>query len=440
MPFTTPARAARPAVHPGRRRDVPAQAPARRDGRARRPCCGAGSSADVEANAPWQRLRRSLLLLLQLLLVVDPGAARGAAVPRAPGGTRPRHRPGHRHVGQHGAPRTSRRTGSRRRKAAAIDGAQRPADRRQGQRHRRRPDAPGSWSTRRPTSAASARRSMASSRPARAATSATRSSSPAKLAARSGDAQVLVATDAALATPADGEGRRPDHGPAGRARAQEPGDRRAGRPDGAVGGHPLGLRQRRQPRPRAAPRRLEVWGDDRAARGARRRARRPGAVRRRHRRRAARRRRSSRSGSSARDADRSPARRTSSPSTTGPGRSSRPTGTRLDPARRRGRPVPRDRALVPAERRAVRGDADRVRPGDASGRTARPWDLVIFEGDLPATLPRRRSWRSRPPATSPLGEVTGTLDEPGHRLARARTSRSCATSTCRRPTSPRPRS
>ena len=41
------------------------------------------------------------------------------------------------------------------------------------------------------------------------------------------------------------------HGPAGRARAQEPGDRGAGRPDGAVGGHALRLRQRRQPRPRA---------------------------------------------------------------------------------------------------------------------------------------------------------------------------------------------
>ena len=52
-----------------------------------------------------------------------------------------------------------------------------------------------------------------------------------KLAARSGDAQVLVATDAALATDPTGRVAAPSQGPAGRARPQEPGHRRAGRQD-----------------------------------------------------------------------------------------------------------------------------------------------------------------------------------------------------------------
>ncbi len=52
--------------------------------------------------------------------------------------------------------------------------------------------------------------------------------------------------------------------------------------------------------------------------------------------------------------------------------------------------------------------------GPASERTdGRPWDLVIFEGDLPATLPRVPILAIAPGATSPLGEVTGTLTNPG---------------------------
>ena len=52
--------------------------------------------------------------------------------------------------------------------------------------------------------------------------------------------------------------------------------------------------------------------------------------------------------------------------------------------------------------------------GPASERTdGRPWDLVIFEGSLPATLPRAPILAIAPGATSALGEVTGTLTNPG---------------------------
>ena len=52
--------------------------------------------------------------------------------------------------------------------------------------------------------------------------------------------------------------------------------------------------------------------------------------------------------------------------------------------------------------------------GPATERTdGRPWDLVIFEGYLPATLPRSPILAIAPPRTSPLGDVTGTLTNPG---------------------------
>lgn len=52
--------------------------------------------------------------------------------------------------------------------------------------------------------------------------------------------------------------------------------------------------------------------------------------------------------------------------------------------------------------------------GPATERTdGRPWDLVIFEGTLPATLPRAPILAIAPPRTSGLGVVTGTLKDPG---------------------------
>jgi Ca-activated chloride channel family protein len=41
------------------------------------------------------------------------------------------------------------------------------------------------------------------------------------------------------------------------------------------------------------------------------------------------------------------------------------------------------------------------------------WDLIIFDGYLPATLPEVPILAIAPPRSSPLGEVTGTLENPG---------------------------
>ncbi len=49
------------------------------------------------------------------------------------------------------------------------------------------------------------------------------------------------------------------------------------------------------------------------------------------------------------------------------------------------------------------------------GPDTRPelFDLIVFEGFLPATLPKAAVLAVAPPATSPLGEVVGTLTDPG---------------------------
>ncbi|HEY4633065.1 MAG TPA: hypothetical protein VIH00_04025, partial [Candidatus Limnocylindrales bacterium] len=52
--------------------------------------------------------------------------------------------------------------------------------------------------------------------------------------------------------------------------------------------------------------------------------------------------------------------------------------------------------------------------GPATERTdGRPWDLVIFEGSLPTALPRTPILAIAPPRSSPLGQVSGTLTNPG---------------------------
>ncbi|HEX6867333.1 MAG TPA: VWA domain-containing protein [Candidatus Limnocylindrales bacterium] len=52
-------------------------------------------------------------------------------------------------------------------------------------------------------------------------------------------------------------------------------------------------------------------------------------------------------------------------------------------------------------------------PEKAQRADGTEWDLIIFEGALPATLPRTPILAIGPTATSPLGNVTGTLTNPG---------------------------
>ena len=356
--------------------------------------------ADVEANAPWQKLRRSLLLLLQLLLVVilallaarpflerPAGLARDIVL-----------------VVDTSASMAATDVAPNRleaAKAAAHRRAARPADRRQGQRHRRRPDAPGSWSTRRPTWGASARRSTASSRRAprrprrragarrQARGALGRRPDPRRDRRRARDAGRRSTVDA------------PDHGPAASGASAR--TRRSSR-------WPSGPRRRRSPARSSSASRTSTSS---APSGG------------------------SRSGATARlievrdlllDAQaRSDVVIDDVPRDVGTlevrlvgagpdGRRARPDQLAVDdrawaivpPDRTRlilvvgdGRPVPRDGAELPPERRAVRRHARPSTAGRPSARTAGRGTSIIFEGDAA----RRRCRRApilaiAPPATS----------------------------------------
>ena len=58
-----------------------------------------------------------------------------------------------------------------------------------------------------------------------------------------------------------------------------------------------------------------------------------------------------------------------------------------------------------------------VTPADYGPKTertdGRPWDLVVFEGFLPATLPKSPIFAIAPPRSGPLGDVSGKLTNPG---------------------------
>jgi Ca-activated chloride channel family protein len=52
-------------------------------------------------------------------------------------------------------------------------------------------------------------------------------------------------------------------------------------------------------------------------------------------------------------------------------------------------------------------------PAKAGRKDGSSWDLIIFEGNLPATLPKSPILAIAPPRSSALGDVTGTLKDPG---------------------------
>ena len=352
-----------------------------------------------------------------------PRAARRAAVPRAAGRARAGPRPGHRHVGQHGRDGRRRRTGWPPRKAAAIDALKDlPAGGKvsviaagpDGPDRRQRDDRP------RPRPAGDRRRSRPTSA---AATSATRSSSPRQLAARSGDAEILVATDARARDAAPTA-----HGRRRRSRSCRVGPRR-GTNQAIVA---LAVRTA----PSAVTRsvfvsvaNLDLEPADAPARGLGRRPPARGA-------------RPDRSTPQARadvviddvPADVGTSRSASSAATRPSDRAPDqlavddrawavvpPQRTATDPRRRRRatRTSRRRCRYLPEQSSCSASRRTSTRPAP-TGTDGTAWDLVIFEGDAAGDAAARR--RSSPSRRRSIerrsARSTGHAEEPGHRVAR----------------------
>lgn len=364
--------------------------------------------ADVEANAPWQKLRRSLLLLLQLLLVAILALLAARPFLERPAGLA-------RDIVL--VIDTSASMGAtdvvpdrlEAAKAAAIDALR---------------ELPTGGKVSVIAADRSARIVVNESsdlgrvRDAIAGISVTPSRGDlgdalelaGKLAARSGDAQILVATDAALATrPTGAIGAPIKVLPVGRDRANQAIVALAVRAD------PSGTKRSvfisvANLDLKLVPRRIEVWGDDRLL--------------------------------EVRDVKLEPQARADvviDDIERGVGSIEvRLTGADPSVTTAPDQLATDDRAwaVVPPERRRlvlIVGDGDPyletalsylpnvelygVTPdeyGPASERTdGRPWDLTIFEGFVPTTLPSTPVLAIAPPRSSPLGEVTGTLTGPG---------------------------
>ncbi len=364
--------------------------------------------ADVEANAPWQKLKRSLLLLLQLLLVIILALLAARPFVERPAGLA-------RDIvlimdtsasmaATDVAP--DRLTAA---KLAAIEALK---------------DLPTGGKVSVIAAGRSARivvnESTDLSRVRQAIEGITVSQSTgdlgdalelaSKLAARSGDAQVLVATDSALATKPIGRvAARVKVLPVGRDRKNQAIIALAVRTSPSAVTRSVFVSLANMDLERAA-RRLELWGDDRLL--------------------------------EVRDAQLDAQSRSNVIIDDIP-RDIRTVEVRLvasDPAvvTAPDQLAVDDRAwaVIPPDRKRlilVVGEGDPyletaltylpdvelygVKPseyGPATERTdGRPWDLVIFEGYLPTTLPHSAVLAIAPPRTSDLGQVTGTLKDPG---------------------------